>query len=76
MTQRLSCALCGRATVPAVFIGGMAVGPSCARKANLLEAASRGLGALRLAKRRASAKNDPQKDLFAEQETEEEAVPA
>ncbi len=76
MIQRLTCALCGRATMPAVFIGGMAVGPSCARKANLIEAASRGLGALRLAKRRASSKQDPQQDLFAEQEAETEAVPA
>ena len=76
MTQRLTCALCGRATVPAVFIGGMAVGPSCSRKAGLFEAASRGLGALRLAKRRASSKTDPQQDLFDGQETEEEAATA
>lgn len=76
MTQRLTCALCGRATMPAVFVGAMAVGPSGARKANLIEAASRGLGALRLAKRRASSKQDPQQDLFTEQEAETEAVPA
>jgi hypothetical protein len=76
VTQRLTCALCGRATMPAVFVGAMAVGPSCARKANLMEAAARGLGALRLAKRRASSKQDPQQDLFTEQETEEEAATA
>lgn len=76
MTQRLTCALCGRATMPAVFIGGMAVGPSCARKANLIEAASRGLGALRLVKPLARVRHDSQRDLFAEQEAETEAVSA
>jgi len=31
------CALCGRRTTqPAAFIGAMAVGPTCARKAGLL----------------------------------------
>jgi hypothetical protein len=30
------CCLCKRQTVPAAFIGPMAVGPRCARKAGLL----------------------------------------
>lgn len=32
---RVKCAFCGRLTVPAVFIGNMAVGPTCAHKAGM-----------------------------------------
>lgn len=46
--MRLTCALCGRKAEPAVYIGVYPVGPACARNANLLGAARRGLGALRL----------------------------
>lgn len=39
---RIRCALCNRVTLhPAVFIGAEPVGPSCARKANLLPLARR-----------------------------------
>ncbi len=45
----LHCALCGRAMATAtVYIGQLPVGPSCARRAGLLEAARRRRGALRL----------------------------
>ena len=33
---RYTCCLCKRTTTPAVFIGPLAVGPRCARKAGLL----------------------------------------
>lgn len=32
------CAICGRQTNPAVFIGAEAIGPTCARKAGLTKA--------------------------------------
>ncbi len=32
---RYTCALCGRQTQPFVFIGAEAVGPKCAKRANL-----------------------------------------
>lgn len=45
----LHCALCGRAMAAAtVYIGQLPVGPSCARRAGLMEAARRRRGALRL----------------------------
>lgn len=45
----LHCALCGRAMATAtVYIGQLPVGPSCARRAGLMEAARRRRGALRL----------------------------
>lgn len=33
--MRLTCVMCGRLTVPYVFIGNSAVGPTCAAKHNL-----------------------------------------
>lgn len=33
--SRLTCCMCGRLTVPYVFIGNSAVGPTCAAKHNL-----------------------------------------
>jgi len=35
--MRYTCALCGRLTEPAVMIGNQAIGPTCAKKANLLQ---------------------------------------
>lgn len=47
--MRLSCCLCGRhMDKAAVFIGTLAVGSKCARRANLLPSARRGLGLLRI----------------------------
>ena len=34
--MRMTCVLCGKKTTPFAFIGNMAVGPRCARKANML----------------------------------------
>jgi len=34
--MRTICALCGRKTMPAVYIGNEAIGPKCAKRAGLL----------------------------------------
>lgn len=67
----LHCAFCNRPMLAAaVFVGANPIGPTCARKAGLLELARKKAGALRLARpsiwqRRA----DPETlDLFAEVE--------
>lgn len=33
--MRLTCIACGKLTIPFAFIGGMAVGPRCAKRMNL-----------------------------------------
>lgn len=38
--MKLTCALCGRDTKPALMIGNRAIGPKCAAKAGLLPAKS------------------------------------
>lgn len=46
----MNCCLCGRGMgSAAIFIGTLPVGPSCARRAGLIEAAKRSAGLLRLA---------------------------
>lgn len=64
------CALCGRLTEPAVMIGPMAVGPRCARKANLMPAKMPKGANVRFlkAKRSPRAKEPETLDLFAEVE--------
>lgn len=67
----LRCAFCNRPMLAAaVFVGAMPIGPTCARKAGLLELARRKAGALRLARPCTSPRRpDPQTmDLFAEVE--------
>lgn len=65
----MRCAFCNRPMLAAaVFVGAMPIGPTCARKAGLLELARKKAGALRLAKPSIGARSaDPQTlDLFAE----------
>jgi len=52
----------------AVFVGTMPIGPTCARKAGLLELARKKAGALRLARPSIGVRHaDPETlDLFAE----------
>lgn len=57
------CALCGRATVPAAFIGAEPIGPTCARRAGLLKP-MRG-GRVRLARDPAPPPAPVQLDLLA-----------
>lgn len=67
----MRCAFCNRPMLAAaVFVGAMPIGPTCARKAGLLELARKKAGALRLAKPSTVArKADPETlDLFAEVE--------
>ena len=67
----MNCAFCNRPMLAAaVFVGAMPIGPTCARKAGLLELARRKAGVLRLAGRAAVAhRPDPETlDLFAEVE--------
>ena len=65
----MRCAFCNRPMLAAaVFVGAMPIGPTCARKAGLLELARKKSGVLRLAKPSIGARPaDPQTlDLFAE----------
>lgn len=66
MTYR--CALCGREMAsPAVTVGQMAVGPTCARKAGLIEIGRKRQGAVRLhLKTPVVREDDKTMDLFAE----------
>ena len=67
----LHCAFCNRPMAQAaVMIGALPIGPTCARKAGLLELARKKTGVLRLARPCASrSQPDPQTlDLFAEVE--------
>jgi hypothetical protein len=68
--MKLYCCLCGRPTEPAVMIGQMAVGPVCARKANLLPLARRKGGMVfPVVRSRGSREKAPETlDLFAELE--------
>lgn len=64
----MKCAFCNRPMqAAAVFVGAMPIGPTCARKAGLLERARKKSGVLRLAKPSAGLRRpDPQTmDLFA-----------
>lgn len=63
------CCFCGRkVSSPKVFIGVFAVGSTCAKRAGLLELASKKAGALRLARPSTGPRRaDPETlDLFAE----------
>ena len=65
----MRCAFCNRPMLAAaVFVGANPIGPTCARKAGLLELARKKAGALRLARHTAVAhRPDPETlDLFAE----------
>ena len=63
-----ACALCGRVTLkPAVLIAGYPVGPTCARKANLMPLARRKVGMVfPVTGHKSAPKRDTQTlDLFA-----------
>lgn len=67
----MNCAFCNRPMLQAaVFVGALPIGPTCARKAGLLELARKKTGVLRLARHTAVAhRPDPETlDLFAEVE--------
>jgi len=65
----VKCAFCNRPMLAAaVFVGALPIGPTCARKAGLLELARKKSGVLRLGRPSAGLRRpDPQTlDLFAE----------
>ena len=65
----MKCAFCNRPMqAAAVLVGAMPIGPTCARKAGLLELARKKAGVLRLARPSAGPRRpDPETlDLFAE----------
>lgn len=67
----MNCAFCNRPMLAAaVYVGALPIGPTCARKAGLLERARKKTGVLRLAKHSTAPRHpDPQTlDLFAEVE--------
>ena len=67
----MNCAFSNRPMqAAAVFVGAMPIGPTCARKAGLLELARKKAGVLRLARTSIGARRaDPETlDLFAEVE--------
>lgn len=67
----MRCAFCNRPMqVAAVFVGVLPIGPTCARRAGLLELARKKAGALRLARPSVSVRRtDPETlDLFVEVE--------
>ena len=67
----LHCAFCNRPMLAAaVFVGAMPIGPTCARKAGLLELTRKKARVLRLARPSIGARRpDPETlDLFAEVE--------
>ena len=66
----MKCAFCNRPMqAAAVFVGAMPIGPTCARKAGLLELARKRAGALRLARQSIGMRRaDPETlDLFTEE---------
>lgn len=66
----MKCAFCNRPMqAAAVFVGALPIGPTCARKAGLLELARKKGGVLRLARPIAVARRtDPETlDLFTEE---------
>lgn len=54
------CALCGRKTTPFAFIGDMAVGPKCAKRAGLTTSRAR----VSIVKQKRAKPDDSQIDLF------------
>lgn len=68
--MKLYCAMCGRVMFSAaVYVGSLPVGPTCARKHNLVAPARRGIGAVTLApvRKKPSGQGDTL-DLFEELE--------
>ena len=70
--MKLYCAMCGRVMFSAaVYVGNLPVGPTCARKHDLIAPAKRGLGAITLAQaRKKPARQDETLDMFEELEEE------
>lgn len=65
--MKLTCAICGRKTVPFVFVGSEAIGPRCAAKAGFTPAKKTRGGRLRFANAKPAREVGPHTmDLFEE----------
>jgi len=62
--MRLKCCLCGKLTIPAAMVGSLAVGPSCARKAGLLQSKQRKGSSIVFLKRKQAKDDCETMDLF------------
>ena len=70
--MKMYCAMCGRVMFSAaVYVGSLPVGPTCARKHNLVAPARRGVGAVTLApeRKKPSGQGDTL-DMFEELDQE------
>lgn len=61
---RWTCLLCGRATVPAVTLGDRVVGPKCAKRMGLTQAAAKKNPRIRFHNTRPEPENEAQAELF------------
>ena len=70
--MKLYCAMCGRVMFSAaVYVGSLPVGPTCARKHNLVATARRGVGAVTLAPvRKKPSRQGDTLDMFEELDQE------
>jgi hypothetical protein len=68
--MKMNCALCGRKMAQAaVFIGGLAIGPKCSRRAGLMPLAAKRAGSVRPGpafRSHATRQEADQLDLFEE----------
>jgi hypothetical protein len=62
--SRWTCLLCGRATVPAVTVGDRVVGPKCAKRMGLTQAAAKRNPRIRFHKPKPQPANAEQAELF------------
>lgn len=66
--MKYTCAFCGRGMdTPAVYIGSMAVGPTCARKAGLFDLSRKRSGLVFPAVKRSKPAKNETLDLFSDQ---------
>ncbi len=74
--MKAKCAFCGRPTEPFVMIGREAVGPTCAKRANLTPRKAPKGSALRFVSRRPPVKSPVNLDLFDDYEIHADAQAA
>jgi hypothetical protein len=61
---KLRCALCGRDTLPFAFIGALAIGPKCAKRAGIVPTKARKGSSVRFAKPVKRARGAQTIDMF------------
>lgn len=68
--MKLRCVFCGRQTIPALMIGAQAVGPTCAKRAGLLQTKPRKGSGIVIFKRKQVKDDCGTMDLFKQLEDE------